>query len=538
MRFHAPLRLVALVAAAVLAAPAARAAGQNELFSAVKDYESGNYTKAALAFYDVSESPADPEMGYRAEYYLALALFKMGLPHAALTYDKIIIDQGPNHPYYLKAIENSLEVMDAVGDKSIIPSMLDKEYNDAFEKLKATPEGKAALDRINFLIALWSYSQKKWDDAVDFLNTVPADSAVYARARYLRGLDAARRAQAPGVGDPSKFDNEAIKLFQSVIDLKDTEKLKYSDLADLKELSQLGLARVRYAEAGFAAKRGEQTGDLFMVAFEEYARVPRFSRHWRDALFEGAYSAFMGEQPGQALGFLETLHAPVAGDQLLPESWLLRGYIYYTLCLFDESRAAAKKMQDTYGAIRGQITELVGAGKDPDYYFELLQAGRVNGTSMPPMVRNELLVDETLRGRRSYILELGAEAEKLRNIEDFKRKALGKVLVEAVEQQRNMNIQIAGKTVLQKFKTISLMLEELDTKGEELLVEISETDGKLTDEGHDGEALLRKQTLYRPGMPAKGVEYWDFEGEYWPDELGFYRSTVKNACPVAKAAAQ
>jgi hypothetical protein len=31
-------------------------------------------------------------------------------------------------------------------------------------------------------------------------------------------------------------------------------------------------------------------------------------------------------------------------------------------------------------------------------------------------------------------------------------------------------------------------------------------------------------------MPEKGHEYWPFDGEYWPDEIGYYRYTIKNAC--------
>jgi hypothetical protein len=35
-------------------------------------------------------------------------------------------------------------------------------------------------------------------------------------------------------------------------------------------------------------------------------------------------------------------------------------------------------------------------------------------------------------------------------------------------------------------------------------------------------------------MPQTGHEYWPFDGEYWPDEIGYYRYTVKDACPRSK----
>lgn len=537
MRSIHSLSLIALFTSASLVALPARAAGQEELFSAVQKYEAGDYPKAALAFFDVAENADDAEMRYRGEYYLALALFKMGLAHSALTYDRIIVDQGPQHPYYLKAIENILEVMDAVGDKKIIPSLLDKEYNESFEKLNRTPEGKAALNRINFLIALWSYNQKKWTDSLDFLNTVPVESSVYARTIYLRGLDAARRAQAPGA-DTMKLSEEAAKQFMALRGLKHTAKTTYDDLADLQELAQLGLARVRYGQAGYLFAQGQDTRGYFGIAFEEYSKVPRFARYWRDALFEGAYAAFMNQDPGHALGFLQTLHAPVAGDQLVPESWLLRSHVYYQLCLFDESKAALQKLQDTYTPIREQLDALVEARREPEFYFNLLQNGADGGTSMPATVRNQLLVDETLRGRRSYILALAREVDELKSVDEFRRTDLVRILLDDVEKTRNGNIVLAGKTVLRDMERLKNDLEELDGQVDIVRLEMARREKDLLSSGYDTVGELRKQPLFRPGMPPKGIEYWDFEGEYWPDELGFYRSTVKNACPAEEAASR
>ena len=36
--------------------------------------------------------------------------------------------------------------------------------------------------------------------------------------------------------------------------------------------------------------------------------------------------------------------------------------------------------------------------------------------------------------------------------------------------------------------------------------------------------------------PPKSLK-WDFEGEYWEDEIGSYRSTLKNNCPDSRTSA-
>ncbi len=536
--FFAPSRLAALalaLAALVLPVRASAVTARQELMDAIQDFESGRYAKAAKAFYAVAEDGGDPEMSFSAEYYLAQTLGKLGLWQSALYYDQlIIVEQGPNHPYYLRAVEHTLEVMDAVGDKSFIPDMLDKIYNsDAFVKLPP-----AVIHRINFIVALWSYSQRKYEDASEFLNEVPKTSPHYARALYLKGLDASRRA-ASERGDQLAAYDAAANLFKEALALRNDDKVTYSDLADLKELSQLGLARVRYAQGGHLMTKGDgDTGGRFGVAFDEYNKVPRFSRLWRDALFEGAYAAFMNEEPGKALGLLQTLHAPVAGDQLVPESWLLRSHVYYKLCLWEESKFALQKLQDTYAPIREQVDALLGLKREPEFYFALLQNGTAGDSEMPAMVRNELLVDETLRARRSYIVALTREADRLRNIDEFKRTDLLKVLLDEVEAQRNRSLQVAGKTVQRKMIELKDVLENLDGQVEIVRFEMAKVEKDHLERGFEAESKLGKQPLYRPGMPPKGIEYWDFEGEFWPDELGFYRYTIKNACPDEEQASR
>jgi len=44
---------------------------------------------------------------------------------------------------------------------------------------------------------------------------------------------------------------------------------------------------------------------------------------------------------------------------------------------------------------------------------------------------------------------------------------------------------------------------------------------------------LARQTLHRPPMPADHWEYWKFDGEFWIDEIGNYRHTLKRGCSAA-----
>lgn len=503
----------ALLATVLFAAPAAFAQDLGTLNKAVSSYNEGKYADAALAFFDVAENAGEPELAWRAEYYLALSLFKLGLHHSALYYDSLIIGQGSNHPYYKKALENLLEVMDAVGDKSFVPNMLDKEYNEAFAELPPN-----VVNRINFLVALWSHRQTKVEESADFLEYVPKESSAYPRARYLRGVQLSN--DAVRSGEDGDVFAEPIKLFEEVRSIKASKASQYPGLADVQELSTLALARVRYAQGRF-----KDAADL-------YDSIPKFSRHWGEALFEGAYAWFMGDDPGNALGRLHNLHAPVAGDQFLPESWLLKAHLYYFNCLFDESKATVNHLQTHYQKVAEQVKAVLETSDDPEFFWSLVAQGEASGGNLPAMVRNDMLVDETLRSRRNYVYALEEEALKLKSIAVWNKSLMQEVLIDAVSQQKNGFIQVAGKTVQQLLKRVELTIEDIDGQAEILKFEMAKREKDLLQEGYKRESVLAEQPLYRPAMPPKGVEYWEFEGEFWPDELGFYRYTLKNACPA------
>ena len=63
---------------------------------------------------------------------------------------------------------------------------------------------------------------------------------------------------------------------------------------------------------------------------------------------------------------------------------------------------------------------------------------------------------------------------------------------------------------------------------------LAETGNAVTCADVDAKKILAAEVLFRPQQPATGHEYWAFDGEYWPDEIGYYQATIKDACPARK----
>lgn len=506
----------ALLLAATVAAPA-QAQDARTLQRATEAYTSGRYAEAAQGFFDVAENSGEPELQWRAEYFLAHTLYKMGLHHSALVYDTIILHQGPQHPYYVKAVENVLEVMDAVGDKTLIPNLLDREYNaEGFGKLEP-----ATINRVNFLVALRSHQLTRLDDSVDFLSAVPKEATTFPQARYLRGVQLSQQASSLRSGDAQAAEavyQQAAEAFEEVLALPAKGAVKYADLKASKELATVALARVRYAQGRF--------GD----AADLYERIPQYSAAWRDALFEGAYAAFVNDEPGRALGLLHTLHSPIFADHLLAESWLLKSYIYYFSCLFDESKAALAQLQEGLRESYDSVHAVLEAGHEPEFYYELL--GEKGREVIPAAVHTEIRRDEGVKGYRRYIAALEAETAKLKAVDTWKGSLLQNFLLENSQQQRNQLVQTAGRGVQRSLKLIEFALEDIEGRADIVQLETARREKELLENSHNLEATAASQKLGRPAVPGKNAEYWPFDGEFWPDEVGQYRYTLKNLCPA------
>ena len=487
-----------------LAAPVAVRASDSEidvLNRAIEDYNDGKNTRAAIGFYKIEEAATVEDNRFKAEYYLAQSLNKVGMGFGAFFYYGQIIKAGPGHPYYFKAIEGALNVTDAYHDEVLGPNVLNRAYNEQFARLQ--PE---ALSKINYYIALLGYRGGRYAEAEQFLQGVPPESTAYAQAQYLSGLLAQRT-------DPEK----ALKLFKSVLTLD--EGKRYKDLAEVQEISELALGRTldgmrRYKESG-----------------DHYARLPRFSRHWDEALFEGAYADLLNDDPGGALGRLHSLHSPHLSDEFAPESLNLAAIIYHQNCLWPQVRETIARFDRDYVPMRAAIKTILDSNPPLEQYWLL-----VNGDApgLPGPLKHFLQKNERIASMLGYIARLDQEVTLIKGDDTLSRDALGADLLDLIAKQKALVVQVAGKFIKGRLSDVQHSIAVLD--GDKLIIGFETTKGEkeFLESKVNVQARLAAQTLLRPPMPETGHEYWPFDGEYWPDEIGYYKYTLKNACPVRK----
>src|SRR5690606_57806 len=122
-------RLLVLFAVA-LAPLGATAQDANTYNRALAAFNAGELDTAAPLFFEVSERASDPETKGKAEYYLAQTFARKRLTVSAFVTYAAIVNAGPRHPSYLKAVEGLVDMQQQLDEQNLIPSLLNQAYTD------------------------------------------------------------------------------------------------------------------------------------------------------------------------------------------------------------------------------------------------------------------------------------------------------------------------------------------------------------------------------------------------------------------------
>jgi tetratricopeptide (TPR) repeat protein len=501
MTFRSHIAVVVALAAAANVAPAAPGGPSplDALHRAVQAYNDGQYVRAAVELHRIEEIVPGEEDRFEAQFYLGEALNRLGLGFSAFFQYAQMVRAGPAHPHFLRAVEGAANLAETWNDEVVGPNVLDKAYGDLFGRLP--PE---VLPKINASLALLDYRAGRYREAEQFVGGVPESSPAYPQARYLAGLLAQR-------GDPER----AVQIFRGLLDRIGTRR----DLSGLAELIHLALGRTLYG-----LRR-------YREAAREYEALPRFSRHWDEALFEGAYAYLQADAPGEALGKLHGLHSPHLSDEFAPESENLAAIVYLQNCLYPQARAALQSFETGYLPMRERVKALLAQNPPLESLVLLLQPG---ATALPTPVQHHLRKNERISSMLAYLERLGEEEARLARNPELARSALGSELLEQIGKQRLLVGQVAGKFINGRLADLAHLIDVLDGEKETIAFETAKGEKELLESKVDVRARLAAQTVERPAMPSTGHEYWPFDGEYWPDEIGRYKYTLKSACPALR----
>lgn len=481
-------------AVAVLAA----GIGRPDVSKTVDDSPTGLSAATRVDPAQASNPPSGAGGSQQAQYAQARQLEREGMPTAALIELLSIVKAGPSQPFYSQALDRLTLLQGALGDEYLIPTVISAEPVEHWTSLDAATRARAA-----YLAAKVAQRRGDLQKARSLLDYVPPSSEVFALSRYLLGV-IEMDPKLPGGPRPQR----AIRAFEDVLSAAGDQQ----NLARVQQLAVLGLGRVHYGAGEFAK------------SVQWYERIPRFSAFWDQGLFEAAFAHFQNGDPGSALGSLQSLHAPQFAGAFQPESWILTATIYYFNCLYDETKGALASFDASYLPMLPPLEAALGSNET-----ELLELF-MRGERLPRPVLLWILGNERVQGILRMISKMDRDIEVLE-----RRSRSGDStadLLPALRENRATLAQVGARLVRNRVEEAASNLKGFADQAEIIRFETAKAEKELAESGVDQQALLRRQNLLRPALPSDAWEYWKFDGEFWLDEIGYYRFTLKRGCPT------
>jgi hypothetical protein len=233
----------------------------------------------------------------------------------------------------------------------------------------------------------------------------------------------------------------------------------------------------------------------------------------------------------RALGNIHTIQSPYFPRAFYPEADIVRAVIYFTTCQFDDATILVSKFQVKYRPIAKELSGVLksyeGEGGDQRFYNFLLQV-RDGKTKLSPNVKaivESALSDRELLRHMEYVKVLDKELTRFNSApSSFRNSPVGADVEE--------NIGKAKTEAIQRYERNLEELGEHIRNSQKIIVDITNAQRRVLDKSIEAGEQWTKEDAYTFGRvdPDEEHQIWPFDGEYWRDELGFYRQVVYSEC--------
>ncbi|MCB9678898.1 MAG: hypothetical protein H6737_27600 [Alphaproteobacteria bacterium] len=466
---------------------------------------------ASKGLFDLLQQRKFPQCETKIQYYLAKSLYELEMYHGAQFYFMEVVRRGPQNAYFKYALPRLVAIAELTGNDTELLRIVHKIPPEAFPR--------NAQDHLYYLLGRKHFEAGNLSAAVDQFKRVSAKSELYMRAKYYEGV----------VLNEQKKLRSAVAAFREVyqakVQLTNTDPRYVQEVEDLKDLAIMNIARVY-----FGLQRFENAENY-------YALVDRESSYWPDSLFERAWSNFHMYDLNETLGLLLTANSPYfTNHEYNPELTVLRALTFWSLCDFDEverilikfegdtkpQAAELKNFLNQYKSEQGQ--EL--ADKAFDAYF-------IDGSAQSTLPKS--MFHRVLRNRdlSSLIRHMDMMEDEIALIDHQKaiwKDTVGDHIKKVMAADRERYKKRAGLVMLAEMAKQQKALDDLLLQSEIIRFEVVDAQ--------------RKDYEFRAGNPdvdqvdertidfatSKDIIYWPFNGEFWKDELGYYRYTEEPQC--------
>ncbi len=510
-------------------APVAEGVASEEQKAAEAAYKERKPDYAAIAntFKKIADgsSPGDPA---RANFWLGKTLFQMGYYGASLATFNTIVDAGAQHPYHQVTLPWLASLSRVLPEGAGVLEQVGKYRADSLE----AEQFDGVRDELYYLLGRYNYQKGDLGQAIALLSLVPEQSDFYIPSQYFLGVAETREFHG----------QEAVAAFKNVlrknIQMRDDASAKRGK----KKKKKLTSVELDFAEQN---QRFEELANIalgyifyqvgkFDTAIKYFDRVPMQSPYWLDAVFAASWSEFrlVEVEPEQAnrhyqrtLGYIHTLNAPFFYDYLYPEALVLKSVTYYFNCRYGPAKRAIDEFNARYVKTKEDLQAVLDRAPEDYELYELTVAIRAGESDLDPFVEKVArtsLQDKTLEKYYAYVERLETEESMLAGeSSDFKNGPVGDLITEDLDLTLSAAKESAGAQARER---LGKQIAEIKALQREAIKVEYEILNKLKTVGEEGVGELQKPQV------DKEHEIYNYNGEYWQDELGYYYYKITSVC--------
>jgi tetratricopeptide (TPR) repeat protein len=485
---------------------------------ALKLYDGEDFYSATIELNKVVEGESgDSEANkQKAEFWMGKALYGLKFYSASLSYFDRIVQKGPSHAYYNATLKWLASLSRQLPDSTGILEKIGKYNRTDLDQ----PALEKVRDELYFLLGKFNYQKGQFKESVDLFAAVPPGSEWYVEAKLFEGATHVREYQAKPAVDAFK------EVLRAAAESSDPKIKPFEDLANLS------LARTFYS-----------TGQ-FDLATKYFDRVSQESYDWANSLFEASWANFMLRQKGysKALGNIHTLQAPFFENYIKPESigeaLTVKATIYFYNCLYDRAEGAISEFNSIYPQLFQDLSKLVATNTDNAVLFDLAVKIRKGTSGLPEgteRAARAVLSDKSLVKRFEYVDELTREINQHDNADtSWKNTNIAQTILADLTLQKSLAMNEGGDLSRRRIKRLTDELAQLIKRVIKIEYEILQgAKGDLEQEVQQEQQIIHEAGVQkRPEEIRADDEHdmWPFTGEYWRDELGYYRVKILNKC--------
>jgi tetratricopeptide (TPR) repeat protein len=381
-----------------------------------------------------------------------------------------------------------------------------------FETLPDSVLGQSRSSVVRYILAKKHFRKARWSQALAEVKRVNSNHPV---APYATHLKAAIHSIQGKLTEAESDYKDCISFSRSRYNAE-SNPVKQKQLLVNRDLCVAGLARTAFNRKDF------NKADFL------YLDVPKSSPVWPEIIFEEAWSSYYLGNYNRSLGKLVSYKAPVFDFVFNPEIEILKSLSYLKLCLYSDVNKTVDEFYSTYMEPAKNLRRFIlSHGKDYSYYFRLVttfEQDRSAGNLLTQSILKSITKDSAWQEMKQAYIDAMLEFNRLKGAGNTRFSlSLMKNVKEVVSHYQTLLGSYAKSQFQEKYNSLSNALQDMSfiklevlARKKQSLYESKSFNGKRGDVKY----IDRNDKQY----------FWDFNGEFWADELGDYVFALGSEC--------